>query len=351
MCRLRADTSQSDFIELCCPASGMARSDLQIAQHGGPGGTARVSSHSRHRWLSIAIFTLLTLAAVSAATLMMPKAYTASTRVFFAVAGDSVSALAQGSSFVEQQMASYAEVATSPKVLDKVVEQLGLSTTSVELADSIEATVSVDTVIIEIAATDPNPDQAARIADAVATELAKAARDLTPSLANGSEAVRATTLAAAQVPTSPSSPNVLRNLGVGLILGLLLGFGIAVLRKLFDTKVRSEQDVRALTESPILGVVAFDQAVPRHPVIMRDEPLAAPSEAVRRLRTNLQFIDMGNRPRSIVVSSSVPAEGKSTIALNLAVSLADTGARIILVDADLRRPSMPNTSASRAASV
>ncbi len=79
----------------------------------------------RHRWLSIVIFTLLTLAAVSAATLMMPKAYTASTRVFFAVAGDSVSALAQGSSFVEQQMASYAEVATSPKVLDKVIEQLG----------------------------------------------------------------------------------------------------------------------------------------------------------------------------------------------------------------------------------
>ena len=61
---------------------------------------------------------------------------------------------------------------------------------------------------------------------------------------------------------------------------------------------------------------------------------------MRRLRTNLQFIDVANRPKSIVISSSVPAEGKSTIAINLAVSLADTGARIILVDADLRRPSM-----------
>jgi capsular exopolysaccharide synthesis family protein len=174
----------------------------------------------------------------------------------------------------------------------------------------------------------------------VGTELAKAARDLTPSLANGSEAVRASTLAVAQVPTSPSSPNILRNLGVGLILGLLLGFGFAVLRKLLDTKVRTEQDVRALTDHPILGVVAFDQEVPRHPVILRDEPLAAPSEAVRRLRTNLQFIDVANRPKSIVISSSIPAEGKSTIAINLAVSLADTGARILLVDADLRRPSM-----------
>jgi succinoglycan biosynthesis transport protein ExoP len=294
----------------------------------------------RRRWMSIVIITLVTLASVAAVTLMMPKAYTATTRVFFAVNGDSVSALAQASSFIEKQMASYAEVATSPKVLDKVVEQLGLGTTAVDLANSIEANVSLDTVIIEIAATDPDPRQAARIANAVGTELTKAASDLSPGLADGSEAIRATTLAVAQVPTSPSSPNILRNLGAGLLLGLLLGFGIAVLRKVLDTKVRGEQDVRALTDHPILGVVAFDQQVPRHPVILRDEPLAAPSEAVRRLRTNLQFIDVANRPKSIVISSSVPGEGKSTIAINLAVSLADTGARIILIDADLRRPSM-----------
>jgi capsular exopolysaccharide synthesis family protein len=61
---------------------------------------------------------------------------------------------------------------------------------------------------------------------------------------------------------------------------------------------------------------------------------------VRRLRTNLQFIDVARRPRSIVVTSSIPGEGKSTIVLNLAISLADTGARVLLVDADLRRPSI-----------
>ena len=171
----------------------------------------------RRRWLSIVTATLLTLASVAAMTLIMPKAYTASTRVFFAVSGDSASALAQASSLVEKQMASYAEAATSPKVLNKVVEQLGLNTTAVELADSIEANVPVDTVIIEIAATDPDPRQAARIANAVGTELANAADDLTPGLANGSEAVRATTLSVAQVPTSPSSPNILKNLGLGLL--------------------------------------------------------------------------------------------------------------------------------------
>jgi len=152
--------------------------------------------------------------------------------------------------------------------------------------------------------------------------------------------VEAYTIAAAELPDKPSSPKILQNLGIGLIVGLLLGLGVAVLRHVLDTKIRNEDDVRSLSGSPILGVVAYDQDVSSHPVILRDQPLAAPSEAVRRLRTNLQFIDFANRPRSIVISSSIPGEGKSTIAINLAVSLADTGARVILVDADLRRPSV-----------
>jgi capsular exopolysaccharide synthesis family protein len=133
---------------------------------------------------------------------------------------------------------------------------------------------------------------------------------------------------------------VLRNLSVGLVLGLLLGIGIALVRHILDTKVRSEADIRSITESPVLGVVGYTNELAKHPVIVRDEPLSAPSEEVRRLRTNLQFIDVARQPKSIVITSSIPAEGKSTIALNLAVSLADAGARIILVDADLRRPAI-----------
>ena len=94
----------------------------------------------RRRWLSVLIITLTTLALASLVTLAMPKKYTATTRLFFAVAGDNVSDLAQGSSFAEKQMASYAEVATSPIVLDKVVRQLSLPVTGVKLAEHVEAT-------------------------------------------------------------------------------------------------------------------------------------------------------------------------------------------------------------------
>jgi tyrosine-protein kinase len=294
----------------------------------------------RRRWLGVVIITLTTLALASAVTVALPKKYTATTRLFIAVAGDSVTDLAQGSNFAEKQMSSYAEVATSPRVLAPVITQLGLKTTPKDLAESVEATVPVDTVILEIAATDRDPAQAAQIANAVGRELANAAADLSPQKLDGTEPVVATTIAEAEVPDKASFPKTLQNLGVGLILGLLLGLGVAVLRHVLDTKVRNENDVRALTDSPILGVVAYDQEVSSHPVILRDRPLAAPSEAVRRLRTNLQFIDIGNRSKSIVISSSIPGEGKSTIAINLAVSLADAGARVILVDADLRRPSI-----------
>jgi succinoglycan biosynthesis transport protein ExoP len=101
----------------------------------------------------------------------------------------------------------------------------------------------------------------------------------------------------------------LRNLSVGLVLGLLLGIGIALLRHILDTKVRSEADIRAITDSPVLGIVGYTDELPKHPVIVRDEPLSASSEEVRRLRTDLQFIDFAQRPRSIVVTSSIPTEG------------------------------------------
>ena len=93
-------------------------------------------------------------------------------------------------------MSSYAEVATSPRVLAPVIQQLGLRTTPKELAESVEATVPVDTVILEIAATDPDPTRAAEIANAVGQELAKAAADLSPQKEDGTKAVQATTIAA-----------------------------------------------------------------------------------------------------------------------------------------------------------
>jgi polysaccharide biosynthesis transport protein len=295
----------------------------------------------RRRWVGVVVVALAVLAAASAVTLLATPKYTATTRLFFSVQGSETAAdLAQGSTFAEKQMTSYAQVATSPLVLDPVIRDLGLPVSADDLATSITAVVPSGTVILEVSAVDPDPARARDVANGVARELSRVAATLVPQRQDGTDPVRATILSSARLPFAPSSPNLVRNLAVGLALGLVLGAGFALLRQVLDTKIRSEGDLRTVTDSPLLGAVALDKSVPAHPVIVAERPLSASSEAIRRLRTNLQFVGAGNASKSVVVTSSVPGEGKSTTAINLAVALADAGVRVILVDADLRRPTV-----------
>lgn len=297
----------------------------------------------RRRWMTLIIILLATIATAAGLTLAMTTKYTATTRLFFAVEGsESLTDMAQGSSFAEKQMTSYAEVATSPLVLEPVIERLAIDMSPADLAKVVTTSTPPDTIILEISVIDADPARAAGIANAIGNEVSDVAERLFPERADGTKTVEATTLSPALVPAERSSPNVARNLALGAIVGLLLGLGAALLQHRLDTRVRSEQDVRTVTDRPMLGMIGFDNKVPDHPLILRDEPLGAAAEAIRRLRTNFQFIDLGDRPRSIVITSSVPGEGKSTTSLNLAVALADAGSRVLLVDADLRRPSVAN---------
>lgn len=295
----------------------------------------------RRRWVRCLVVALVVLASVAALTLAMTPKYTAATRLFFAVEGtQSVTDLAQGSTFAEKQMTSYVEVAGSPLVLEPVIRELNLQVTASELARSVVASVPTGTVILQVQVTRRDRLEATAIANAIGEQLSTVVGSLSPDRKDGQSSVKATVLSPARTPVAPSSPKIPLNLGVGLALGLLLGMAVALLSEALNTKIRGDEDVRAVTDQPLLGAIAFDQEVPSHPVMVADQPLSAPSEAVRRLRTNLQFVGAASGAKSVVITSSVPGEGKSTTAINLAVSLADAGSRVILVDADLRRPSV-----------
>jgi capsular exopolysaccharide synthesis family protein len=293
----------------------------------------------RKRWQIIVAVMLVVVAGAALATALSPKVYEADTRLFVSTAGGNDSnALLSGSSFTQQRVKSYADVLTTPNVLDPVIQTLQLKTTAAQLGDQITATVPLDTVLIEVAVTNTDPRVAAEVADAVGKQFTKTVAELESVNKGQSSPVKVTVVSAPTVPTTPISPKPTRNLALGAVLGLLLGLGLALLRDLLDTSIKSEKDCALVTDATVIGGIAFDPEAARNPLIVQVDPHSPRAEAFRTLRTNLQFVDAANHPRSIIFTSSVPGEGKTTTTANLAITMAAGGARICVVEGDLRRP-------------
>ncbi len=293
----------------------------------------------RKRWRVIVAVMLLVVAGAATATALSPKVYEAQVTLFVSTSGgNDTSALLQGSSFTQQRVKSYADVITTPKVLDPVIQNLKLSTTAAKLGDQITATVPLDTVLIKVAVTNLDPQVAANVAFAVGLQFPETVAGLERVSSTSSSPVKVTVVSPATIPTVPISPKPARNLALGVVLGLLLGLGLALLRDLLDTTIKVEEDCADVTDATVIGGIAFDPDAPKHPLIVQANPHSSRAEAFRTLRTNLQFVDAANHPRSIVFTSSIPGEGKTTTTANLAITMAAGGARVCIIEGDLRRP-------------
>jgi capsular exopolysaccharide synthesis family protein len=295
----------------------------------------------RKGWVFIVGLTLLGLAIGAGYSIVKTPEYEATAKVFVSVqTSGSVSDLTQGAGFARNQVQSYVDVVTTPVVLQPVVSSLNLDISVEQLARKVTATSPLDTVIVMISVSDGSPLRAAEVANAIASSFESTVADLVPENVDGVTPVKITLLQQALIPSAPSSPNVPLNLIVGGIIGLAIGIGIAVLRGVLDTRIRNEHDVEQITDAPIIGGVAFDSRTPENPLVVKDDPRSPRAESFRTLRTNLQFLSLGDAPRTFVVTSSIPGEGKSTTASNLAIVIALSGLKVIIVDADLRKPKL-----------
>lgn len=300
-------------------------------------------------WFTAVIVFVIVIAAVAGYTFTRTKQYTATAKLFASynsVPADAnlntVGVQSAAGSYIATQLSSYSDLVKTSAVLQPVADQQGEGISAGAIAGMVTATNPEGTYMLNVSVTSPNPQQSAELANSVAQSLS----DVVASelYSSGEQSiVKLSVVQKAQTPGAPSSPNVRLNLMAGIVIGLVLAMIAAVLRDLLSRRVQDVSDLQGIAQhATIVGVIPKDDDLDVAKPIVVTKPDGSIAEEFRRIRTNLSFTTSkdGDKGRLIVVTSSMPAEGKTTISCNLAATLAENGAAVLLIDADLRHPSV-----------
>jgi non-specific protein-tyrosine kinase len=348
----------------------------------------------RRKWIII-ITILLTEIIVIIGSFMIKPVYSASTKIRIAAAASTGSLSYSDSTYADRLMNTYIELATTTPVFDNLKQQLGLN-----ILPTIKVDTIPNTELIQIIVEDQNPALAANVANTLADILidqslqlysgtgrssseilntqvlvmeqqvnearinylyllandptntdgiqtAKQKLDIEQQMYNSlldqyeqtrlNEAIRQNSISVvepAAPPMIPSKPNKALNIALGFFVGMVGGLGLAFLFENLDTTIHTTNQIKSITDLPIIGEVPELDRNNLYNLV--DSNLAA-GEAFRRLRTNILSADFPIR--SLMITSADPKEGKSSIIANLAYTMAQSGLKVIVVDADMRVPS------------
>ena len=295
----------------------------------------------RDHWKLILVVAAVAAGASAALTTRTTPLYASSVTFYVSAqanTSDPISAY-QGDLLSQQEVQSFAELLRGPMLVQSVINDLSLQAAPGSIAAEISTHPIPQTVLLTATVTDSSPRRAWQIAQSMGTQFTRIVAILEQPPGGGTPPVSVTVVAQPQLPAAPVSPDPFKNVSVALALGLLAGIALAAAVQSLDSRIKSADVLAAETGGkPVLGVIPFDSVARRHPLVLDEDPFSPRVEAFRKVRTNLQFIDVDRPHKVLLFTSALPEEGKSSSACNLAVMLAQAGSRVILIEADLRRP-------------
>lgn len=303
------------------------------------------------RWPLVALAMVVGCAAAFGAASLQSRRYRSDVGLFVsarysAVATDAIASAYAGAQFTSAIVQSYVEIADSAAVLAPAIASLHLHETVADLAREVVASNPPNTVLINLSVTTGNPSGAQRLAATIARNFIALVSKL-ESGPNAASPVRVHVTSPATFSSTPTSPSKKLDLALGLVMGSLVGLGVATALESVDDSVTTEDDISGLGLT-YLAHVPLDSTASAGLLSLSSKTAAPRLEALRTLRTALNYVSVDSPPRCIVVASCEAGSGKSVTASTLAAVMAAEGRRVAVVEGDLRRPQLRSYMNARA---
>lgn len=296
----------------------------------------------RRRWIVLGVTVVAAAAAAAVSLVLVEPTYRAETKI---VVGQGNSLFEPGAANAVQPFtATMSDLVQSNLVAAQVIETLGLEESPESLLDEVSVSINPQTAVLAVGVTDPDPERAQRIAAEIGRVFSELVRErfgdqpVTTAPGETPQApLTATVWDPAHVDPDQVSPRPVRDIGLAVVLGLVLGLLAAFLRENLDRRLRDRASVEAALGAPVIGQIPFPGRR-RERSALAWNGFRPGAEAFGSLRANLNFLAVRRPLRTIMITSATAEQGKTTVAANLAVALARSGSSTVVVEADLRRP-------------